>query len=230
MNYADLETLLNIKFKNAKLLEQAMTHRSYLNENQAKNLVSNERLEFLGDAVLSLIVSNFLYHKFSQAPEGDLTNYRASLVKTQTLAKVAVGLKIGQYLLLSHGEEEGGGRDNHGILADCLEAIIGAIFIDRGLQACNQFITNKILPLLPEIIETRSFKDYKSLLQEKMQAIKKISPEYKVIKTSGPDHRRLFTIAVFADKEELGAGSGYSKQIAEQAAAKSVLENSKLIK
>ncbi|MBI4999443.1 ribonuclease III [Candidatus Gottesmanbacteria bacterium] len=224
MNLSNLEENLGLKFKDRRLLEQALTHRSYLNENKDKKLVSNERLEFLGDAVLSLIVSNFLYQKFSSSAEGDLTNFRASLVKTPTLAKIAQKIELGKCLFLSRGEEEGGGRENPGILADSLEALIGAIFLDNGLAKTTGFVTTHLLPVLSEVIESKTLKDFKSLLQEKTQAKDKTSPTYKVLKVVGPDHNRIFTIGVFLNAKKLGVGTGRSKQEAEQEAAKAALE------
>lgn len=225
MNPPNLEEKLGIVFNNKGLLERALTHRSYLNESLNKNLISNERLEFLGDAVLSLIVSQFLYREFGHLAEGDLTNLRASLVKTQTLAKVAEKLGLGKYLFLSRGEEEGGGRENLSLLADTFEALIGAIFIDKGLDVTCKFVSDNLFPFLSEIIKNRALRDYKSLLQEKIQAKEKVSPTYKVLRTTGPDHRRVFTIGVFLAGKNLGRGSGHSKQEAEQAAAKIALES-----
>lgn len=224
MEIATLETILGIKFKNKRLLCQALTHRSYLNENQDKKLTSNERLEFLGDTVLSLIVSNFLYQKFGKFSEGDLTNFRASLVKTTTLARISRKLGLGKYLLLSRGEEEGGGRENPGILADSFEAFVGAIFIDRGLAATTDFVSRHLFPILSEIIENKAFRDFKSLLQENVQAAGKNPPTYKVLKMAGPDHSRIFTVEVSSGDKKLGRGSGHSKQEAEQEAARSALE------
>ncbi len=223
MNFSLLEKSLELEFRDQSLLERALTHRSYLNENKERGLVSNERLEFLGDAVLSVVVSNFLFHEFRESPEGELTSLRSSLVKTQTLAKVAKKLGLGEFLLLSRGEEEGGGRNNLALLGNAFEALIGAIFIDGGLEKVSAFISKNLLPLLPEIIKSKTLKDYKSLLQEELQATKKISPSYKVLETLGPAHDRIFTMAVFGD-EKLGVGSGRSKQDAEQAAAKAALE------
>jgi len=224
MDLTTLEIILEIKFNDKQLLRQALTHRSYLNESLNKKITSNERLEFLGDAVLSIIVSNFLYQKFDRLPEGDLTNFRASLVKTQTLARISQKLNLGEYLLLSRGEEEEGGRNNQGILADAFEALIGAIFIDSGLVVTTNFVTCHLIPVLPEIIKNKEFRDFKSLLQEKIQAEKKASPTYKVLKETGPDHQRVFMVGAFSDRKKLGTGSGHSKQEAEQEAAKAALE------
>ncbi len=223
MNVLDFEKSLGIEFKNKYLIKEALTHRSYLNENKSEPLVSNERLEFLGDAVLSIVVSNFLFHKFVKSAEGDLTNLRSSLVKTQTLAEVAKELRLGDYLLLSKGEEESGGRNNPALLANTFEALVGAIFIDSGLEKASEFVSGSLLPLLPKIMESQTLKDYKSLLQEKLQAKEKISPIYKVLEAVGPAHERIFTVGVFGP-EKLGTGNGHSKQQAEQEAAKVALE------
>ena len=221
---------LNLKFKNKKLLDEALTHKSHLNEAENKKLPSNERLEFLGDAVLSLVTSKFLYQKFPNLEEGDLTNLRASLVNTQTLAIVSGKINLGEYLLLSRGEEEGGGRTNPGILADTFEALIGALYLDDGLETAADFISKNLFPQLKEIISSESIRDYKSLLQEKVQRQKKVAPLYRVLKTEGPAHKRIFSIGVYIDNQEYGQGTGHSKQEAEQEAAKMALEKLSQIK
>lgn len=230
MELTDLETKLQIKFQNQGLLKNALIHRSYLNEKQKENLQSNERLEFLGDSVLSLVTSTYLYQKYPQDPEGVLTNYRSSLVKTQTLAKVAKTLNLGQFLFLSKGEEESDGRENLSLLADTMEAIIGAIYLDQGFLSCQNFISVFLFPLLPEIIQKGEYRDYKSSLQEYLQAKGKISPLYKVLQTLGPEHAKTFRVGVYCQKENLGEGSGHSKQIAQQEAAKFALEKLGLLK
>lgn len=230
MDLTGLEKNLGIKFKNRNLISCAFTHRSYLNEAPSKNLISNERLEFLGDAVLSLIVSRFLYQKFAGAPEGQLTSLRASLVNSRTLSEISQNLKLGKYLLLSRGEEEGGGRKNPGILADAFEALIGAIFIEKGLAATTDFVSCHLIPVLQEIIKQNALKDFKSLLQEHVQALEKISPTYRVLKTLGPDHDKIFTVGVYSGGKKMGMGGGHSKQEAEQEAAKSALEKLGLLK
>lgn len=224
MNLDLLEKNLGVKFHNRSLLERALHHRSYLNEVKDVTLQDNERLEFLGDSVLQVCVSRFLYQNFPQAAEGVLTNYRSSLVKTQTLAKVGKNLSLGDFLLLSKGEEESGGRKNESLLADCFEAIIAAIYLDTNLETAYNFISQHLLPLLSKIIENKAFKDFKSLLQEKTQTKNKVSPKYQVAKTEGPDHERIFTIEVFVAKKSLGKGVGRSKQEAEQEAAKEALK------
>lgn len=230
MELTDLETKLQIKFQNPGLLKNALIHRSYLNEKREENLSSNERLEFLGDSVLSLVTSIFLYQKYPHDPEGILTNYRSSLVKTQTLAKVAKTLDLGESLFLSKGEEESGGRNNLSLLADTLEAIIGALYLDQGFISCQNFITSVLFPLLPEIIQKGEYRDYKSSLQEYLQSKGKTSPLYKVLQTLGPEHAKTFTIGVYCQKENLGTGTGHSKQISQQEAAKAALEKFGLLK
>lgn len=230
MELTDLGKKIQIKFQNPTILKNALVHRSYLNEKRKENLESNERLEFLGDSVLSLVTSQYLYQKYPNDPEGILTNYRSSLVKTQTLAKVAKTLGLGKFLFLSKGEEESGGRENLSLLADTLEAVIGAIYLDQGFASCQNFISLFLLPLLPEIIEKGEYRDYKSSLQEYLQANGKNSPVYKVLQTLGPEHAKTFTISVYCQKENLGEGKGHSKQIAQQNAAKAALEKFGLLK
>ena len=225
MNLDELEKNLGFKFKNHNLLREALTHRSYLNEFKKQKIQSNERLEFLGDAVLSFIVSDWLFKKFRQFTEGKLTNLRSNLVKTTSLTKVAQRLKIGDYLLLSKGEKETQGQKNPTLLANALEAIIGALFLDQGLEATKIFVWRNFEALLKEVIYSGRLKDYKSLLQEKIQAQSSQSPIYKTIKEKGPEHKKIFTIHVFSDGQFLAEGLGQSKQKAEEAAAKQALEN-----
>lgn len=225
MNLDELEKNLGFKFKNHNLLREALTHRSYLNEFKKQKIQSNERLEFLGDAVLSFIVSDWLFKKFSQFTEGKLTNLRSNLVKTTSLTQVAQRLKIGNYLLLSKGEKETQGQKNPTLLANALEAIIGALFLDQGLEATKIFVWRNFEALLKEVIYSGRLKDYKSLLQEKIQAQSSQSPIYKTIKEKGPEHKKIFTIHVFSDGQFLAEGLGQSKQKAEEAAAKQALEN-----
>lgn len=223
-NLKTLQQNIGINFKNSQLLAQALIHRSYLNEVENKKLESNERLEFLGDSILNFIISDWLFQQYSQYSEGTLTNIRSNLVKTEMLAKIARKLKIGEYLFLSKGEEESGGRTNPSLLADSLEAVTGAIYLDQGLKMVKNFITSHFKPPLEQLIKSGKFKDYKSLLQEKLQALKKQSPTYKIIKEEGPDHDKTFTVAVYDGKKLLAAGIGKSKQSAEEQAAKLALE------
>lgn len=223
-NYQKLENKLGIKFKNPKLLNQALVHRSYLNEVGNQKLVSNERLEFLGDAILDFIVSAWLYQLFPDYPEGKLTNLRSNLVKTDTLAKVADKYNAGEYLFLSRGEKESGGQKNPSLLANTFEAIIGAVFIDQGLETAEKLIKENLKPVLKQLIETGEFKDNKSLLQEKIQADTKLTPIYKTIKEEGPDHAKTFTVGVFIQNKLLASGQGKNKQEAEEQAASNALE------
>ncbi len=207
---------MQINFKNKKLLDLAFTHRSVKGE-------SNERLEFLGDSILSFIVSKFLFHKFSKKSEGDLTTLRSLLVKTKTLALVAKRQAFQKKLILSKSEEEGGGRTNEGILADCAESFLAALYLDRGLAAAEKFVEENILSLTDEVQKMANLKDYKSCLQEKVQAIGHPSPQYKIIKEEGPDHAKVFTAEVYDGETRLGTGTGRTKQIAEVEAAKNGL-------
>lgn len=225
MNLNNLEKNLGFSFKNHELLKEALTHRSYLNEYKNQKIESNERLEFLGDAVLSFIVSSWLFEKFPNFPEGKLTSLRSGLVNTNALAKIGQKLKIGEYLLLSRGEKEAGGQRNPTLLANTLEALIGALFLDQKIENVKSFIINNFKELLDEIVSSGRLKDYKSLLQEKAQAKVGQSPTYKIIKEEGPEHNKIFTVNVLIEKQTLAQGVGKSKQKAEQEAAKKALEN-----
>lgn len=222
-NLDTLSKILNIKFKDIGLLKNAFIHRSYLNEIRT-NCSSNERLEFLGDSILSYLVSDFLYKKYPNLPEGELTNLRSSMVKTTSLAALARKLNLGKYIFLSKGEEEGGGRDNPSLLADTFEALLGAIYLDQGINKVSQILNTYLYPQITKIINNKSYKDAKSIFQELVQEKTKISPIYKVINEKGPDHLKQFTVAVFVDNNKWGEGTGKSKQIAEQNAAKDALE------
>lgn len=210
-------------FKNKKLLEQAFIHRSFLNETKEK-FSSNERLEFLGDSILSFTVSKYLYQKYPQYNEGVLTNIRSLLVNTKSLATLAKELNFGNLLKLSKGEEESKGRQNQSLLADCLEAFIGALFLDQGIEAVSDFLGVILLPKSDEIVRNKKFKDPKSLLQEFVQAKRQGSPLYKVLEESGPAHARKFKIGVFVVDNLIGEGFGKSKREAEEDAADKALE------
>ncbi|MBI3954901.1 ribonuclease III [Candidatus Gottesmanbacteria bacterium] len=222
--YGDLLKQLNIKFVHEELLIRAFNHRSYLNETKNK-IESNERLEFLGDTVLSFLVSDFLFNTYPKFSEGYLTNLRSSLVKTTTLAKIAQNLNLGNYLKLSKGEEESGGRKNSSLLADTFEALIGAIFLDSGLKTTKIIIEKLIFPMVPMIIKDKSYKDSKSTYQEIVQETTKNSPLYQVMKETGPDHAKEFTVGVYVNSKLWGTGVGRNKQEAEQSAATNALEN-----
>ncbi|MCL5783874.1 MAG: ribonuclease III [Patescibacteria group bacterium] len=214
---------LGIKPQNLSLYQTAFTHRSYLNE--ARGVTeSNERLEFLGDSVLSLITSTFLFEKRPSDNEGDLTNLRAYIVKTDSLAKVAQKLELGHFLKLSKGEELSGGRENPQLMANTYEAVLGAIYLDLGLQSATSFVNQTLLPLFAPEVEKGAPRDPKSQLQEVVQSKFRTSPKYKILAAYGPDHAKQFTVGVFVQGEQIGEGSGSSKQQAEEEAAKKALE------
>lgn len=226
-NLEILEKTLGIKFKNPKLLAQALVHRSYLNEVTGRGIRSNERLELLGDSVLSFIISEWLFKKFPTYPEGELTNLRSNIVRTSSLAQIAQKLKLGNYLLLSRGEQESGGAQNPSILADTLEAVIGAIYLDQGIEVIQNFVKEKFTPLIEEITKRGELKDAKSILQEKLQEEIKETPVYKTLKEEGPDHDKIFTVGVYIQGKLLAKGKGKSKQMAEEEAAKVALKGRK---
>lgn len=221
-----LENELGVVFQNKDLLRQALIHRSWLNENPEPGLEHNERLEFLGDAVLELAVTDHLYKNYPN-PEGELTNWRAALVNYQNLALVASALGLNDFLMLSRGEAKDTGRARQVILANAMEAVIGAIYLDQGYLAANGFVAKNILSGLADIIENRLYKDAKSLFQEKSQEKHGITPNYRVLSESGPDHDKIFEVGVYLGDELAGTGSGSSKQEAEQRAAEDALQNQK---
>lgn len=222
----DLDLLskkLGISFKKTSVIKQAFIHRSYLNESDRFTL-SNERLEFLGDSILSFLVSNYLYSQFPNLSEGELTNLRSSIVKTSTLASVSKTLSLGEYLYLSKGEEGSGGRQNSSILADTFEAFLGALYLDQNLTAVKKILDKYLFPILSEVIKNKTYKDAKSSFQELVQEATRVSPLYKVVKEIGPDHAKKFTVGVFVEDKCWGVGTGKSKQLAETAAATDALE------
>ncbi len=223
MNFDKLESLLGFNFKNKNILHNAFIHRSYLNEAR-EHLTSNERLEFLGDSILSFIVSKYLYATFPDLPEGELTSLRSAIVKTKTLSHIAKELDLGTYLNLSKGEGQSNGRQNPSLLADTFEALLGAIFLDHGLIQVEKVIDMFLLPKLSIIIAQKAYKDAKSTLQEIVQEKTRTSPVYKVLKEIGPDHAKTFTIGVYLNDKLLGTGTGKSKQEGEQMAASNALE------
>lgn len=214
---------IKTNFKDKSLFDLALTHRSWLNENNRQG-ESNERLEFLGDAVLELAVSVKIYKELPKKEEGFLTAIRANLVNTKNLAEVATALNLGSSLKLSKGEEQGGGRENPSLLADTTEALIGAIFLDQGYSAAEEFIQKNLLKDLAKKLE-EPLKDPKSRLQELVQAKGYLAPKYKVVKESGPDHAKIFEVAVEVDGKKVGTGKGNSKGIAQQEAAAVALEH-----
>lgn len=223
-DFSLLEKKLGLKFKNKDLLKQAFVHRSYLNENPELGLEQNERLEFLGDAVLELVVTEYLYNKYPKKTEGELTNWRAALVNAKMLSSLAEELGFNNFLLLSRGEAKELGKARQYILANTFESFIGAAYLDLGYSESEKFIKKYLLPKLPGIIEKKLYKDAKSHFQEEAQDKVGITPSYKVMKEWGPDHKKKFTIGVYLDDELVTEGEGYSKQEAEEEAAKAALE------
>ncbi len=225
METADkLSQNLGIKFKNPGLLETALTHRSYLNENRRRVSEHNERMEFLGDAVLELIVTEYLYQTY-QEPEGVLTNWRSAIVKTESLNGAATELGLDRFIRLSRGEARGTERAKLQIMANALEAVIGAIYLDQGYSVAKDFIVNHLLKQLPMIIKTGAWQDAKTKLQELVQEREGATPTYRVLSEEGPDHDKEFTVGVYVRGELRGQGNGTSKQIGQQAAAAAALEN-----
>lgn len=224
-DFKKLEKDLSIAFKDKDLLTQAFCHRSYLNENPNFNISHNERLEFLGDAVLELVTTEYVFNKYPDAPEGKMTSWRASLVNTNNLYEVAKELNFNDYLLLSQGEEKEKGRSKKYILADAFEAFVGALYLDQGYKTCRKFIKKHLIEKkLEEIIEKKLDKDPKSFLQEKAQEIEMATPTYKVIKESGPDHKKSFIVGVFIKDDLIAQGRGSSKHEAELDAAAAALK------
>lgn len=218
MDFEKLTKELNLeKFKDYKILEEAFTHRSYSRNH-------NERLEFLGDAVLELVITEMLFNDFKDSPEGDLTSFRAAIVKTESLAEEATRIHLGDYILMSKGEDATGGRLRQYILADVFESFIGAIFLDQGYAKAREFILKNLYYKMAAIVADRLDIDAKSKLQEYIQEKLKETPYYKVVKEEGPDHDKVFTVVAVIGEKEYGSGSGKSKQIAEQEAARATLE------
>ena len=216
----ELEAAVGVRFNNRALLQRAFVHRSYLHEaDEETELRDNQRLEFLGDAVLSFIVSELLFRRYPERREGDLTNLRSALVKRETLSRFAKELRLGDYLLLGRGEEENGGRGRHTTLCDTYEAFIGAFFLDQGTAALRKFVEPRLMAEIDRVAPHALTKDPKSRLQEWVQAARGQTPRYKTVHTEGPDHARLFTRQVTIGKQPIGVGQGQSKQEAEQAAA-----------
>lgn len=215
---------IGINFNDEKLIQKAFTHRSYVNEHKGEYVEHNERLEFLGDAVLELAVTRFLFEKYPQKTEGDLTAYRSALVNTNTIGLAATRLGMNDCLYLSRGEARDTGKARQYILADTFEAVIGAIYIDQGYEKAKAFIEKNIFPLADEVVEKRLWQDNKSFFQEKAQEYVSITPNYAIISETGPDHDKHFTVGVFLNGEEVARGQGRSKQEAEQQAASAGLK------
>ena len=223
-----LESLIDVEFKDINLLKQSVVHRSYLNENPRFKLHHNERLEFLGDAVLEIIVTEFLYKNYPDTPEGDLTNWRASLVNSKMLALVAEEIQLEEFIYLSKGEaKDKNSKARQYIIANAVEALIGAIYLDRGIKKTTKFIKNNILSKLDNILENKLYQDPKSKFQEKSQKIYKATPHYKVLKESGPDHAKIFRVGLYLGEEQISTGHGSSKQEAQIDAAQKGLNKKK---
>lgn len=225
-NFSVLEKNLGITFKNQNLLKQALVHRSYLNENPHFSLGHNERLEFLGDAVLELVVTEHLYEHYDN-PEGEMTNWRSSLVNSKMLARVAQEVGVEDFLYLSRGEARDTGKAREYILGNTFEAIVGVIYLDQGYRAARKFIKKKLLVHLPEILEKKLYIDPKSHFQELTQSREGVTPEYRVLAENGPDHAKQFVVGVYIGKKLVGKGEGSSKQLAQVAAAEKALKEYK---
>ncbi len=224
MTLEDLESLLGFTFSDKSLLTRALTHRSYLNENSDLPYLDNERLEFLGDAILDFVAAEFLYQHFPEMSEGDLTSVRAALVKGETLARFAAELGLPPYLLMSRGEAAAGGRSRVPLLAGAFEALVGAMYLDQGFQGARQLVLRFLVPEAHHIHHQRLDRDPKSTLQELSQGRLQVTPLYRLVETRGPDHAKQFTIEVVLKDQVYGRGTGRSKQIAEQEAARVAIE------
>jgi len=220
-----LEQKLGVIFKNKNLLKEALTHRSYLNENPSWPLPHNERLEFLGDAVLELAVTEILFSRYPTSPEGELTSIRSALVNYQMLADIAKNMELGDYVFLSKGEAKDAGKAREVILANAFEAVLGAVYLDTGYESAKNFIEKAVMGRLDEVIEKKLYQDPKSLLQEIVQEKLRATPTYSVLSEKGPDHAKIFKVGVFFNGDLIAEGEGASKQEAEVEAAKNALKN-----
>lgn len=224
INFSEFEQMLGVTFEDQSILKRAFTHRSYINEHKGSGLAHNERLEFLGDAVLELVVTRYLFEKYPDSPEGELTSYRASLVNTITIAEAAADFGMGDFLLLSKGETRDTGRARQYILANTFEAVIGAMYLDQGYEAAHAFIEGTLFHKIDEIVKQGLWRDAKSLLQEQAQDKEGITPTYSVVSERGPDHDKDFLVAVFLKEEQIAQARGKSKQEAQQHAAAKALK------
>jgi ribonuclease-3 len=223
-DFKTFEEAVGVSFNDPDLLRQAFTHRSYLNEHRDASWGHNERLEFLGDAVLELIVTHFLYEKFPTKPEGELTAYRAALVNAVTLSEIAGGMGMNDFLLLSRGEAKDTGRARGVLLANAFEAVVGALYLDQGYDAAKALLEKKLFPKIEQIVAEGLWQDPKSTLQEKAQEHEGVTPSYSVLREEGPDHDKHFIVGVRLKDELLAEGEGKSKQEAEQSAARNALK------
>lgn len=227
IDFSVLEKKLNIEFKSKDLLEQAFIHRSYINENPRSGLEHNERLEFLGDAVLELAVTDYLYKKYPESPEGELTAYRSSLVNAVLISEVTKELGFNDFLLLSKGEAKDMGKARQYILANTYEAFLGALYLDQGYAISEKFVLDTLVVRLDDIVKNKLWRDAKSLVQEKAQEYLAITPAYKVMNEHGPDHDKSFTVGIYFGEDLIAEGKGKSKQEAEQKAAHEALLHKK---
>jgi ribonuclease-3 len=221
---ATVEAGLGLTFRDKTLLLRALTHRSHINENPNSPLEDNERLEFLGDAVLDFVTGEYLYHRFPEMDEGQLTSLRSALVRTETLARFASEMGLDRFIYMGRGEEDSGGRTRPAILCGCYEALIGAFYLDQGLDTAKAFIIQVIKPVIHHIMQNEINKDAKSRLQELSQGHRQVTPTYRTISEQGPDHAKEFTVAAIVGGEIYGLGTGRSKQVAAQAAAQAAVE------
>lgn len=223
-DFSPLEEQLGITFNSKEMLQQAFIHRSYINEHSGTGLSHNERIEFLGDAVMELIVTDYLFREFPKKPEGELTAYRASLVNTMTISEAATDLGFGDYLMLSKGETRDTGKARAYILANTFEAFIGALYLDQGYEAAKLFVHHALIKKLDGIIAAGSWRDAKSFVQEKSQELESVTPSYKVLHDVGPDHDKIFTVGIYFGTKLIAEGKGSSKQEAETDAARNALK------
>lgn len=224
IQFSDFEKKIKVVFKDKNLLKQSFTHRSYINENPAVTLSHNERLEFLGDAVLELVVTDFLYKKYPHYTEGKLTALRSALVNAVIISEIALEIGMNDYLLLSKGEAKDFGKARQYILANTYEAFIGAIYLDQGYDVVDKFLAKTLLPKIEEIVNKKLWRDAKSLVQEKAQEFMSVTPLYKVLSQSGPDHDKHFIVGIYFGTNQIAEGKGQSKQEAEQKAAENALK------
>lgn len=226
MEYKNLENKINVQFKNIKLLDTALTHRSYLNESKEKDIESNERLEFLGDAILQFLCSEYIFLKYEEFPEGELTNLRSKIVNTESLASESTRLDLPSYIKISKGEKEAAYTSGY-ILANSFESLIGAIYLDQGLDAVKKFLHDNLFYKINALIETGELKDAKSLFQELAQEKYGVTPKYDVISEDGPDHDKKFTVGLYINAKLVSTGTGNSKRKAQQDAAQNALNSAK---
>ena len=222
--FNEIEKNIGLTFENSDLLETALTHRSYLNEHQGAKIENNERLEYLGDAVLELIISDYIFRKYTDKAEGELTSIRSAVVRTESLAEQSRELGIGENLRMSKGEKDSGGKDKDYLLANAYEAVLGAIYMDRGMEECVNFVNRTLVPKIDHIVENHLFVDPKTQAQEIIQARYKTTPTYVIVKEEGPDHDKKFTVALRINNKEKAQGQGTSKQKAEESAALAAIE------